>query len=895
MSQQKFENSDDKYRMLITAMTDALMVVDAETRQILEVNKACESLYGYSMDEFLQLSLDDITAELRATKESIQHILRDIYHQIPVRYHKKRDGTVFPVEISACTYTWNERQVLCGIIKDITYRKQAEETLIRSGQRFKELADLLPQTVFEVDLEGNFLYANQAGLEVSGYTQDDIVAGLHVFQLIVPEDRQKLRENIEQVLQGVSSRGNEYTAVRKDGATFPVIIYSSLIRRQDKPIGIRGIVFDISELKNAQIALQQSEERYRLIMDNTDTLFAITSFTMNPVYHYIGPSHKKILGYEPEEMLGKSALNFVHPKDLTNLLPLLRTYVQKKVKLLSSEQTDVSETFQFRFRHKSGEWRYLESTANAVGDELLFVTHDITERRKVESALRKSEEQFRTLTENAPIGIYYNDFTGKFLYGNRKAEEIIGYEKDELIEKNFFEANLLKKRDLPKALKVLALNRFGKSTGPEEFTLIRKDGTERTVEIMTEVISVSGKKMVLGMVHDLTERRIMEAERRKLEEQLYQSQKMESIGRLVGGLAHDFNNILTAIMGYAELLSVHYGEQETYEARASKAIFQGTQKAAKLTNQLLSYARRGKFNPKLLNINTMIKDTLKVVEKIFEKNIHVVVELDKDISLVEADENQMDQVVTNILINAKDAMPNGGTLTIRTDNVSVSKEDIQQYQGITSGQYVRIQILDTGTGISPEVQEQMFEPFFTTKERGVGTGLGLSTVYGILKRHNGNIYVSSAEGEGTTMTIFLPASGKKLQAVEKAELKLVKSKGTILVIDDEEAVQNVVKDQLEMLGYEVLQALNGEKGVGLFQEAHREIDAVLLDIIMPGLSSRETLQQLRSINPDVRVLLISGYSDDDRVKNLRDIGAMGFLHKPFKVGELAKSIAEIMQ
>lgn len=399
--------------------------------------------------------------------------------------------------------------------------------------------------------------------------------------------------------------------------------------------------------------------------------------------------------------------------------------------------------------------------------------------------------------------------------------------------------------------------------------------------------------LYLHFAFDITKQHKTEVEKKKLEEQLIQSQKMESIGRLAGGIAHDFNNILTSIMGYAELLKLQFPDENSSEGEAADVILRGAERASNLTQQLLGFARKGRFNPKPLNVNVIIKETVEVSEKIFEKKIRVDFNLDKNIDTVEADGRQLDQVLTNLIINAKDAMPTGGSLTFKTENIYLDQDIVSKFPELLPGKYVKISVMDTGTGIPKKIIDDVFEPFFSTKGEGKGTGLGLATVYGIIKNHNGHIHVASEPGKSTTFTIYLPVTLEKI-AKQRKKFEIYKGSGTVLIVDDEAPVRQIASIMLRGFGYEIIPAENGIEAIQIFRDNIDRIDLVLLDIIMPEMDGIQTLRELRKIDPTVKVVLSSGYSKDDKAAELVTDGAASFIQKPYKRDELSKVVIETM-
>ncbi len=393
---------------------------------------------------------------------------------------------------------------------------------------------------------------------------------------------------------------------------------------------------------------------------------------------------------------------------------------------------------------------------------------------------------------------------------------------------------------------------------------------------------------------EIMERKLVEEEKAKLEEQFFHTQKMESIGRLAGGIAHDFNNILTSIIGYAEMLKGKFQNTATLEGKASEVIFIGAERAASLTGQLLSFARKDDFQTISLDVNRIIKNAFKIMENILEKKVDTHFIFNKDRIIIEADESQLNQVFTNLIVNAKDALPDGGEIIFKTDKVFLGKNDIKKMPDLEEGYYAFISFKDNGTGIPVETAKKIFDPFFTTKEKGKGTGLGLATVYTIIKNHKGRITVNSKQGEGTEFLIYLPVSEKEVLKEKNVDI-LKAGKGTVLIIDDEENVRDLAASQLESLGYDVILAEDGEKGIEIYISQKDNIDLVLLDIIMPKIDGRKTNQLLMKTNPGVKVILMSGYSKDGISETILNEGAMGFIQKPFRLQDLSEAVAEALK
>ncbi|HIE28096.1 TPA: PAS domain S-box protein [Candidatus Poribacteria bacterium] len=507
-------------------------------------------------------------------------------------------------------------------------------------------------------------------------------------------------------------------------------------------------------------------------------------------------------------------------------------------------------------------------------------------RAEVFEKLRDSEEMYRALVQASPDAIIMSDLTGKIVQANPRAAELAKVEgESELIGLNSFD--FIAQKDQDRARENLEKTLRDGFVRDVEYTCIRTDGTQFPAELSASLIrNTAGEPVAfVGIIKDITERK-------EFEEQLLQKQKLEAVGELAGGIAHDFNNILTGITGYASLMMMQMEESHPFY-NAVKTIQDAGNRAAELTQQLLGFARGGKYLVQPVNLNDSVENVLQLTKETFDRAIDIETNLDENLSFTEGDSGQLEQVLLNLCLNARDAMPAGGKLTIETSNVTLDENYARIHLDIEAGKYVLVQVTDTGMGMSSEVKQRIFEPFFSTKE--VGTGMGLAMVYGIVKNHNGVINVYSEIGKGSTFKIYLPALEKEI-AEEGAKIEEESPRGSesILLVDDEEHVRNVGKAILESLGYRVYLANSGIEACKIYGEKRDEIELVLLDIVMPEISGKETYRRLRKIASDVRVVLVSGYSINDGVREILNEGAMDFLQKPFDVKEFASIIRKAL-
>jgi len=436
--------------------------------------------------------------------------------------------------------------------------------------------------------------------------------------------------------------------------------------------------------------------------------------------------------------------------------------------------------------------------------------------------------------------------------------------------------------------------RTGERAFVDGYEMIMKDGGTKIFETWVSLIlDDSGKPGGFrNLTRDITITSNEEEEKRKLEEQFYQAQKLEAIGTLAGGVAHDFNNLLMSMQGNLSILLYKMDEKHPHRKKL-KLIEQQIQSGAELTRQLLGFARGGKYQAKATNMNELIEKTVHMFART-RKELKLFTKFEKDIDAVVVDQGQMEQVLLNLFVNAWQAMPDGGNIYIRTESLELDKHFVESH-GLIPGNYIKISITDTGIGMNSDTVKRIFDPFFTTKEIGRGTGLGLASVYGIVKNHNGFINVSSEEGIGSTFEIFLPSSQMKVEQHEKAQEKAIRGNETVLVVDDESRVLEVSKGMLETLGYQVIIARTGEESIDIYSKYYDMVDIVLLDIVMHGMDGGMVYDKLKEINPKVKVLLSSGYSEDEYASDILKKGADGFIQKPFTIELISQKIRQVIE
>ena len=652
--------------------------------------------------------------------------------------------------------------------------------------------------------------------------------------------------------------------------------------------GLLGLVliFDIytlyQQLKINRIRrkLVQREELFRLISEHAADLIAVVDIQGHRIFNSL--SYEKVLGYTVDELRNSSSFEQIHPEDIGRV----------KEGAAEARRTGIGRPLEYRFRHKNGTWRVLESTASVIRnskgdpDKLVIVNRDVTDRKRAAEALQRSETGFRSLVEDAPYGIFKANMTGKLIMVNPALEKMLGYKfQDELLKVDLANAIFRYPAEHQKIIGMFIRDKHFKDV---EVEWRRKDGTFITVRCSGWPIRDENGADMEVFAEDVTERRV-------LERQLRMAQKMEAVGRLSGGIAHDFNNLLGVIIGYIHVMKRNLIPGEpSYEY--AEEIEKAGQRAVALTRQLLAFSRQQVLEPVILNLNTLVSDMEKMLPRLIGEDIQLSLVLDPAIGQVKADPGQIEQVVMNLAVNARDAMPDGGKLTIRTANAELDANFTGEHSGSIEGQYVMLAVSDTGTGMDPETQAQIFEPFFTTKGRDKGTGLGLATVYGVVKQSNGYITVESEKGKGALFHIYLPRIDAPVAARSEgtqAPLTVCGSE-TILLVEDAEPLRMLAQLFLKENGYRVLTAADGAEAQRVAAQTPGPIDLLLTDVVMPGINGRVLAERLAPLHPTMKVLYMSGYTDTFIAGHGVLEEGVHLLHKPFTEDALMRKIRELL-
>jgi PAS domain S-box-containing protein len=887
------KESERRYRLLAENLRDVIWVLDPDLHYVY-VSPSVMELRGYTPEEVMKRTIDQTL-----TPESYQKVV-DLFTQerllefggqmhgkewsknIELEMIRKDGSTVWTeVKINILYDEAGNPTGILGITRDISERKKVEKALRESEERWQFALEGAGDGVWDFDVPGGKGYRSRRWKEMLGYAENDISDSPDEWMnLVHPDDRQQSYENLIRHLKGeMPIYTSEHRVKCKDGTYKWILERGKVIRWSEdgRPLRIIGTQTDITDRKQSEEAIKKSEERYRTIFENTATSNMIVA--EDTTILLVNSNFEKLTGYSKQEVENKmSWTHFVMKEEIE----MMKQYHMKR----RFDPGSAPSAYEFKVRIRSGEIRNLfMSVAIIPGtrDSVASII-DMTDRKQAEESLKRSEERFRDIANLLPETVFETDENGIVTFVNQSSLKQFGFTQAEVDKgMNIMDAFALEDRDrlIMNYQRVMQ----GERLGLNEYTAQRKDGSTFPALVHSTVIYRNGKSAGLrGFLIDITDQK-------NLEQQLMRAQKMEAIGTLAGGIAHDFNNLLMGILGNVSLMLMNCDGSNPFFDRL-KSVEEYVQRGSDLSKQLLGFARGGKYEVKPTHLGEFIRKSSELFGRT-KKEIRIHHKVAEGLWSVEVDRGQMEQVLLNLFVNAWQAMPGGGDMYLSVENVNLDKIDVSPYD-IKPGRFVKVTVTDTGIGMDDLVKSRIFEPFFTTKERGRGTGLGLASVYGIIKNHGGFIHVESEKDFGTSFMIYLSASEKYVQNELGTKDEIMKGQEAVLLIDDEEMILDVGSKMLETLGYKVMPAPGGRQGLLIYEQNMDKIDLVVLDIIMPDLGGKETFDTLLRINPAVRVLLSSGYSLDGQAKEIMQSGCKGFIQKPFSMAELSKKIREIL-
>jgi PAS domain S-box-containing protein len=752
-------------------------------------------------------------------------------------------------------------------------RLRAQHALLDAEKEKEMILDSLMEHVILDDREMRIIWPNRAACESAGLSRSELI-GRHCYE-IWPKRGTPCRDC--PVLEAMETGESKEREKRIPRGSWWFLRGIPVKDAAGRVIGGIEVTLDVTKRKRAEEALKTSEKQYRELVANS--LLGVYKSNFKGDILYVNHALARMFEFDsPEEMMSESVLfRYNNLSDRQHLIESLKT--KGKV-----------DNLELELLTKTGKKRFALLSAILQGDVMSGMIMDITERKQAEEALREREEQYRDLFENANDLVQSVSPDGHFIQVNRKWHETLGYSPEELPHLTIWD--VIHPDFISHCKELFQKVLTGEPASLMEIVFVAKDGKPIWVEGSANCRFEQGKPVFTrGIFRDISERKQAAEETKKLRSQLEQSQRLESIGTLAGGMAHDFNNLLMGIQGNVSLMLVDVDSTHEHYERL-RSIEKLVHSGAKLTSHLLGYARKGKYDVKPLDLNQMVRETAETFGRT-KKEISIHLELAEDLLPIEADRAQMEQVLLNLFVNAGDAMAGGGELRLETMNVTHQNMKHKLYNP-QPGNYVLLMVTDTGMGMDAETKERIFDPFFTTKEIGRGTGLGLASAYGIIKGHSGYIDVESGQGEGATFYVYLPASEKKAEEETKKGESTPEGNETVLLVDDEEVILEVGKDLLEAMGYRVLTTREGKEALELYQRLQDEIEIVVLDMVMPDASGGTVFDEMKKINSEVKVLLSSGYSIDGEASEILARGCNGFIQKPFSMEDFSAAIQKIL-
>ena len=888
--------SEEKFRLITEHMMDVVWQTTPDL-VITYVTSSVKKLFGYAPQELVGKHLTYLLTP--AAKELVLGRYPDIMRRL--EEHKEFDGEVSVVEQirKDGTTIWTEVVTapafdragqfvgFQGVTRDVSKRKEYEEALRASAEKYRSLVESISDVIFEIDLRGVVTYISPIVRNVFGYEAENLI-GKTFLEFVHPEDSGLLIKRFSELTKGVEYP-LEYRLVAKSGEVRHVRTYTKPIIKEKTFDGARGTLIDITDRHRAEEALRESEERFGNFLNASKDLVFIKD--QNYRYLFVNKANQDFFGLSEQEIIGKTDFELMPEKLAEECLKSDQRAVAENDIIIDEERSAEKifeiRKFPVRLAHKE----------IGVG---AFI-RDITARKRAEDSLRESEERFHGMFErHSAVMLLIEPATGRILDANKAAEGFFGYTTAQLLSMSIQDINSLPPDEVEAQRNLAAKGQCNYFI----FTHRLANGDVRTVEVYSSPIKQKGALILFSIIHDITDRKRLEVERVELERKALQAEKCESLCMMAGGIAHDFNNQLAVVLGNLELVLTD--ETLNPDTRHSvKSAVDSAMRSAELSRQMLVYSGSAFYLPKDVDLNEVAHKNVDPLKSAVPENTVIHLEIDEDLPLIQGDAELIRLAMTNLVINASEAIgDNAGHVTLRTgvmdcDHTYLSHSRIEQKP--EPGRFVFLEVSDTGCGMDAETQERVFDPFFSTKFWG--RGLGLAEVMGTIKGHQGAIIVNSEVGKGTTIRILFPASEKLRDSCVKAK-DVAKPKTpspdsgsrrkTILVVEDETGVKDLVVRRLDILGYDTITAADGEEGVRVFRDRSNEIDLVMLDFKMPKMDGFEAFGELIRIEPDVKVILSSGYTEDVVLERFPGPRPAGILHKPYDMDTLKAALGGLL-
>ncbi|MGC8494170.1 MAG: PAS domain S-box protein [Syntrophobacteraceae bacterium] len=896
LAQEALVESEQRYRELFEAGSDGVLFVDTETEMILDANNSASAMLGYNREELLGRKNRELSAEPEETRRKTQdaQAAPGQVITVPQRRLRRKDGTGFPAELTGRSFLWKNRPVFIVAIRDITERLKAEEVKARLAAIVESSSD----AIIGKALDGTITSWNLGAQKIYQYTAQEVVG--KSIKLLFPDG---LSEDMDVILEKVKSgkyvEPYETVRRRRDGLEIHVSLsISPILDGSGSIIGASSVARDITRQKQIRDALRESEERFRSVV--TLSPVAMGLMRNDGVITFQNDRYTQLFGYTPDDISTiREWWQRAYPEDE------YRRWARESWRAAekrAAPEDGVIGPVEYRVTRKDGAERLVDMTGIRIGDEVLACFIDLTERKraelekeKLQSALVAAGNRIALHFQQTPLAIMEFTCDGVVREWNPAAEKMFGFLRDEAVGQHWRIIVPDEKRDeIEKVWNSVVMGDSNSKSINENRT---KDGRLIVCDwLNTKLVDSKGRVIgVASFVQDITDRKLAEQERDKLQQQLLQSRKMESVGRLAGGVAHDYNNMLGVIIGYTEMTLTDMSRGDPLQANLHE-VLKAANRSADITRQLLAFARKQTISPKVLDLNETVEGMLKMLRRLIGEDIDLAWLPGAGLSPVTMDPSQIDQILANLCVNARDAIDGVGKVTIETDRVAFDEAYCVRHDGFIPGQFVLLAVSDDGCGMEKETLESIFEPFFTTKEVNKGTGLGLSTVYGIARQNGGFINVYSEPGHGTTFKVYLPAAREQVSQEDALSEKKRDLRGaeTILLVEDEESILALGKAILERHGYTVLAARNPTDALSLARSHSDSVHLLITDVVMPEMNGRELRDRLQGLQYEFKCIYMSGYTANVIAHHgVLDEG-IEFLQKPFSVRTLTEKVRDVL-
>ncbi len=882
--------SAEQYRSLVENLRDVIYELDSQG-VILYISPAIRDLLGYDSSDivgknFIELAHKDDQSRL---VEWFSELRKG--HEIPSEYrvsHKSGDLRWARTQTSPIMEDGLFKGGR-GILLDVTAQKRVEEALRESEKKYRLVVDNMADVITVMDMNLRFTYVSPSVIRLRGYTAEEVMAQT-LEQIMTPESLQLVARVFEEEMRleasGTADLGRthilELEEYKKDGSTVWLENRISSFRDKEKKlVGIISLSYDITERKQAEEAVRESTKKYQELAESiSDVFFAMDR---NLRYTYWNRASEILTGVPAEKALGKTLME-VFPDNVP----------RQQVKEMYLRVMEANKPQSLIVKYPGDEGVVHEINAYPIVDGVSVFVRDITERKRAEESLRESEENLRYILKHDPNAIAVYDKNLHYIAVSDRYLQDYDIEEKNILGKHHYEVF----PEMPQRWKDVHQRCLaGAIERNDDDYFERPDGsvTYNRWECRPWYQANGEIGGLITYTEVTTERKKAEKEREKLQSQLNQAQKMEAVGRLAGGVAHDFNNMLAVILGYTEMAMDKVDPAQPLQADL-KEIMNAARRSAAITRQLLAFARKQTIDPKVLDLNETVEGMLKMLRRLIGEDIDLVWLPDSGLWPVMMDPTQVEQILANLCVNARDAIAQVGKVTIETENAAFDEAYCADHAGFVPGEYALLAISDDGCGMAKEIQDKIFEPFFTTKGLGQGTGLGLGTVYGVVKQNNGFINVYSEPGKGTTFKIYLPRQAvEDVEPQKESREEIPRSRGeTVLVVEDEVSLLKLASEILDKLGYTVLTAGTPDMALRLVENYTGEIHLLMTDVILPEMNGRDLAVKIKEIRPAMKCLFMSGYTADVIAhRGMLDEGVQ-FIPKPFSMRDLAAKVITVL-